>query len=55
MKKLMESFKTYEHVLSEDIVTEHFRSIINKVLNFDVVPSLLTYYNFVTMFFNFRN
>ncbi|KAL1548739.1 Condensin-1 complex subunit CAP-D2 [Salvia divinorum] len=30
MKKLMESFKTYEHVLSEDIVMEHFRNIINK-------------------------
>lgn len=31
MKKLMESFKTYEHVLSEDSVMDHFKSIINKV------------------------
>ncbi|XP_062007536.1 condensin-1 complex subunit CAP-D2 isoform X1 [Rosa rugosa] len=30
MKKLMESFKTYEHVLSEDSVMDHFKSIINK-------------------------
>ncbi|KAF2289287.1 hypothetical protein GH714_034126 [Hevea brasiliensis] len=30
MKKLIESFKTYEHVLSEDSVMDHFRSIINK-------------------------
>lgn len=33
MKKLIESFKTYEHVLSEDSVMDHFRNIINKVLN----------------------
>lgn len=31
MKRLMESFKAYEHVLSEDIVMDHFRTIINKV------------------------
>uniref|UniRef100_A0A803MJ92 Condensin-1 complex subunit CAP-D2 n=1 Tax=Chenopodium quinoa TaxID=63459 RepID=A0A803MJ92_CHEQI len=30
MKKLIESFKTYEHALSEDSVLGHFRSIINK-------------------------
>ncbi|KAL2501833.1 hypothetical protein Fot_35681 [Forsythia ovata] len=30
MRKLMESFKAYEHVLSEDTVTEHFKNIINK-------------------------
>ncbi|XP_059668330.1 condensin-1 complex subunit CAP-D2 [Cornus florida] len=30
MKKLIESFKMYEHVLSEDSVMDHFRSIINK-------------------------
>ncbi|KAI3841576.1 hypothetical protein MKW92_007376 [Papaver armeniacum] len=30
MKKLMESFKNYEHVLSEDSVMESFRSIISK-------------------------
>ncbi|KAG8648989.1 hypothetical protein MANES_08G057600v8 [Manihot esculenta] len=30
IKKLIESFKTYEHVLSEDSVMDHFRSIINK-------------------------
>ncbi|BBH07209.1 hypothetical protein Prudu_019079 [Prunus dulcis] len=30
MKKLIESFKTYEHVLSEDSVMDHFRNIINK-------------------------
>ncbi|KAK4412876.1 Condensin complex subunit [Sesamum alatum] len=30
MRKLMESFKAYEHVLSEDTVMEHFRNIINK-------------------------
>lgn len=32
MKKLIESFKTYEHVLCEDLVMEHFKSIINKVI-----------------------
>ncbi|KAL2226024.1 condensin complex subunit 1 [Sesamum indicum] len=30
MRKLMESFKAYEHVLSEDTVMENFRNIINK-------------------------
>ncbi|KAM7505318.1 hypothetical protein LguiB_004222 [Lonicera macranthoides] len=30
IKKLMDSFKTYEHVLSEDSVMDHFKSIINK-------------------------
>ncbi|PON31588.1 Condensin subunit [Parasponia andersonii] len=30
MKKLMELFKTYEHVLSEDSVMDHFKAIINK-------------------------
>lgn len=31
MKKLIESFKTYEHALSEDSVMDNFRNIINKV------------------------
>lgn len=31
IKKLMDSFKTYEHVLSEDSVMDHFKNIINKV------------------------
>ncbi|KAL3534564.1 hypothetical protein ACH5RR_003025 [Cinchona calisaya] len=30
MRKLMESFKSYEHVLSNDSVMDHFRSIVNK-------------------------
>ncbi|XP_010246866.1 PREDICTED: condensin complex subunit 1 isoform X2 [Nelumbo nucifera] len=30
VKKLMESFKTYEHILSEDSVMEHFKNIIAK-------------------------
>ncbi|KAF7819108.1 condensin complex subunit 1 [Senna tora] len=30
MKKLIDLFKTYEHVLSEDSITDHFRNIINK-------------------------
>ncbi|KDP26245.1 hypothetical protein JCGZ_22491 [Jatropha curcas] len=30
MRKLIDSFKSYEHVLSEDSVMDHFRSIINK-------------------------
>ncbi|KAK8272946.1 hypothetical protein V6Z11_D11G371000 [Gossypium hirsutum] len=30
VKKLIESFKTYEHALSEDSVMDHFRNIINK-------------------------
>jgi hypothetical protein len=34
MKKLMESFKTYEHALSEDSVMDHFKNIINKALNY---------------------
>ncbi|KAL8493831.1 hypothetical protein ACS0TY_024848 [Phlomoides rotata] len=34
MKRLMESFKSYEHVLSEDIVMDHFRTIINKAKKF---------------------
>ncbi|KAG9458101.1 hypothetical protein H6P81_002609 [Aristolochia fimbriata] len=29
-KKLIESFKSYEHVLAEDTVVDHFRNIINK-------------------------
>lgn len=39
MRKLMESFKAYEHVLSEDTVMEHFKNIINKVLTYDVLSS----------------
>jgi len=31
MKKLIESFKTYEHALCDDAVMDHFRNIINKV------------------------
>jgi condensin complex subunit 1 len=31
LKKLIESFKAYEHALSEDSVLNHFRSIIAKV------------------------
>ncbi|KAG2258225.1 hypothetical protein Bca52824_077519 [Brassica carinata] len=31
IKKLIDSFKSYEHALAEDLVTENFRSIINKV------------------------
>jgi len=34
MKKLMESFKTYEHVLLEDSVVDHFKNIISKVINY---------------------
>ncbi|GFY84745.1 binding protein [Actinidia rufa] len=34
MKKLIESFKTYEHVLSEDSVMDNFRNIINKTKKF---------------------
>ncbi|TYK25536.1 condensin complex subunit 1 [Cucumis melo var. makuwa] len=34
MKKLIDSFKTYEHVVSEDSVMEHFKSIINKSKKF---------------------
>ncbi|KHN11863.1 Condensin complex subunit 1 [Glycine soja] len=30
MKKLIELFKSYEHVLSEDSVMDHFRNILNK-------------------------
>ncbi|OIV89887.1 hypothetical protein TanjilG_14343 [Lupinus angustifolius] len=30
MKKLIDLFKTYEHVLSEDSVMDHFRNILNK-------------------------
>nr|KYP59857.1 Condensin complex subunit 1 [Cajanus cajan] len=30
MKKLIELFKTYEHVLSEDSVMDHFRNILSK-------------------------
>ncbi|KAK9180866.1 hypothetical protein WN944_024002 [Citrus x changshan-huyou] len=34
MKKLIESFKTYEHALSEDSVMDNFRNIINKSKKF---------------------
>ncbi|XP_050228689.1 condensin-1 complex subunit CAP-D2 [Mercurialis annua] len=34
MRKLIESFKTYEHALSEDSVADHFRSIISKAKKF---------------------
>ncbi|KAL6498518.1 Condensin-1 complex subunit CAP-D2 [Orobanche hederae] len=30
MRRLMESFKAYEHVLSEDTVMDNFRNIVNK-------------------------
>lgn len=32
IRKLIESFKTYEHALSQDTVMDHFRNIISKVL-----------------------
>lgn len=35
MKKLIELFKTYEHVLCEDLVMDHFKNIINKVILVD--------------------
>lgn len=41
VKKLMELFKTYEHVLSEDSVVDHFKAIINKVLNYYYLHSHL--------------
>ncbi|KAK9726023.1 hypothetical protein RND81_05G185100 [Saponaria officinalis] len=34
MKKLIESFKAYEHALCEDSVMDHFRTIINKAKKF---------------------
>lgn len=34
IKKLMESFKTYEHTLSEVSVIDHFKNIINKTKKF---------------------
>ncbi|GER25793.1 condensin complex subunit 1 [Striga asiatica] len=34
IKKLMESFKAYEHVLSEEVVMDHFKNIINKAKKF---------------------
>ncbi|KAI7998661.1 Condensin complex subunit 1 [Camellia lanceoleosa] len=34
VKKLMELFKTYEHVLSEDSVMDNFRNIVNKAKKF---------------------
>ncbi|XP_019710246.1 condensin-1 complex subunit CAP-D2 isoform X2 [Elaeis guineensis] len=34
IKKLIESFKAYEHVLCEDSVMDHFRSIISKCKKF---------------------
>lgn len=34
MKKLMESFKTYEHVLFEESVMENFSNIVNKAKKF---------------------
>ncbi|XP_022983683.1 condensin complex subunit 1 [Cucurbita maxima] len=34
MKKLIDSFKTYEHAVSEDSVMEHFKSIISKSKKF---------------------
>ncbi|XP_039024885.1 condensin complex subunit 1-like [Hibiscus syriacus] len=34
VKRLIESFKTYEHALSEDSVIDHFRNIINKSKKF---------------------
>ncbi|XP_027065587.2 condensin-1 complex subunit CAP-D2 [Coffea arabica] len=42
MRKLMESFKSYEHALSNDSVMDHFRSIINKGKKF-AKPELKTY------------
>ncbi|KAG8372081.1 hypothetical protein BUALT_Bualt12G0029400 [Buddleja alternifolia] len=34
MRKLIESFKAYEHILSEDVVMENFKNIINKAKKF---------------------
>lgn len=36
LKKLIESFKVYEHVLSEDSVMNHFRSIVAKVVEYSL-------------------
>lgn len=43
MKKLIELFKSYEHVLSEDSVMDHFRNILNKVNIFLLVLSCILY------------
>lgn len=45
MKKLIDSFKTYEHVVLEDSVMEHFKSIVNKVWAYELIWLLLTYPN----------
>ncbi|XP_022158546.1 condensin complex subunit 1 [Momordica charantia] len=42
MKKLIDSFKTYEHVVLEDSVMEHFKSIVNKSKKF-AKPELKLY------------
>lgn len=36
LKKLIEFFKVYEHVLSEDSVMNHFRSIVAKVVKYSL-------------------
>lgn len=50
MKKLIDAFKTYEHVLSEDSVMEHFKSIINKVRNLLSCPCSLMRFRNMSLF-----
>lgn len=44
MRKLTESIKIYEHVLSKDSVMDHFRSIISKVLRIILFKQLAPLY-----------
>jgi len=52
MKKLIELFKSYEHVLSEDSVMDHFRNILNKVNVFLLMLSCILTVKMAEAFFN---
>lgn len=45
----MELFKTYEHVLSEDSVMDHFRGIINKVVKYQLFFIVSTGFSLVSL------
>lgn len=49
MKKFMDSIKSYEHVLGEDSVIDHFKNIVNKVI--EIKNSIINHYTLLSCTF----
>lgn len=50
LKKLIELLKTYEHILSEDSIMDHFKSILNKVMHLDFLQVFNAFDIYISLF-----